>query len=422
MKLHCDIQLPASKSESNRALMIAAYGGFAPDFQNLSDSNDTFVLANALREIQKNKAVLDIADCGTAARFLTTYLACRKGEWILTGTERMKQRPIGPLVETLKWLGADIQYVGKEGCLPLQIKARAIVGGQAAVDMSQSSQFASSLLLAAPMWPEGLDLELEGGLNSLPYLDMTLNIMRHFSAQVERKGNRVIVLPKPYCSADFTVFPDWTAASYWYEIAALSDECEIKLLGFAAHLSLDKSNDLSTNAFEPIENLSPMFSLQGDALVADWMRQLGVETQSAGNAIVLRKMPFGKKSFSFDFSHHPDLFPTMAATCAGLQVEARFTGISTLKLKESDRVKAMQLELAKIGTQLVYLADNELVLKPALALPYYEKSAPLLFSSHNDHRVVMALAPLALKVGAVGFDFPQVVEKSYPRFWHDTQF
>ena len=162
MKLHCDIQLPASKSESNRVLMIAAYGGFAPDCQNLSDSNDTLVLANALKEIQQGHAFIDIADSGTAARFLTTFLSCHSGNWLLTGTERMKQRPIKPLVEALRRLGASVQYAEKEGFLPLKIEGKPIQGGKVQIDMSQSSQFASSLLLAAPSWPQGLEMEMLG--------------------------------------------------------------------------------------------------------------------------------------------------------------------------------------------------------------------------------------------------------------------
>ena len=374
MKLHCDIQLPASKSESNRALMIAAYGGFTPDFQNLSDSNDTFVLSNALREIQKNKAVIDIADCGTAARFLTTYLACREGNWILTGTERMNQRPIAPLVEVLRGLGSDIQYVEKDGCLPLQIKGKPISGGKVQVEMHQSSQFASSLLLAAPMWAQGLEMELLGELSSLPYLEMTLTMMRHFGADVERNGRTISVNPKPYQSKSFTVEADWSAASYWYEMAALSDACEIRLIG----LSLP--------------------SLQGDAVIVDWMKQFGVGTFAEKEALVLRKIPFEKRPLQFDFSAHPDLYPTLAATCAGLGVEAEFLGLDNLHLKESDRVGAMQAELEKIGRH------------------------PLHFCAHKDHRIVMALAPLSMKFGSVTFDHPEVVNKSYPRFWSDVSF
>ena len=374
MKLHCDIQLPASKSESNRALMIAAYGGFAPDFQNLSDSNDTFVLANALREIQQNKAVIDIADCGTAARFLTTYLACREGEWILTGTERMKQRPIAPLVEVLRGLGSDIQYVEKDGCLPLRIKGKPIEGGKVQIEMHQSSQFASSLLLAAPMWAQGLEMELLGELSSLPYLEMTLTMMRHFGADVERNGRTILVKPKHYQSKSFSVEADWSAASYWYEMAALSDECEIRLRG----LSLP--------------------SIQGDAVIVDWMKQFGVGTFAEKEALVLRKIPFEKRPLQFDFSAHPDLYPTLAATCAGLGVVAEFLGLDNLHLKESDRVGAMQAELAKIGRQ------------------------PVHFCAHNDRRIVMALAPLSMKFGTVTFDHPEVVKKSYPRFWSDVSF
>ena len=374
MKLYCDINLPASKSESNRAVMIAAYGGFASDFQNLSDSNDTLCLAHALHEIRLGNTLIDIADCGTAARFLTTHLACHEGDWLLTGTERMKQRPMVPIVDALRGLGADIQYVDKEGCLPLRIVGKPISGGKVTVDMSQSSQFASSLLLAAPMWPQGLEMELIGELSSLPYLEMTLTMMQHFGAKIEQSDRMIKVFPKHYHSMFFEIEADWSAASYWYEMAALSEECEIRLRGLS------------------------MSSLQGDVVIVDWMRQLGVGTFVEDKAVVLRKIPFEKRPLCFDFSAHPDLYPTMAATCAGLGIEARFLGIDNLHLKESDRVEAMQTELAKLSQH------------------------PVRFCAHNDHRIVMALAPLSMLVGPVHFDHPEVVEKSYPRFWEDASF
>ena len=374
MKLHCDIQLPASKSESNRALMVAAYGGFPADFQNVSDSNDTRILANALCDIQNKKPIIGIADCGTAARFLTTYLACREGEWLLTGTERMKQRPIKPLVDALIKLDADIQYVEKEGFLPLQIHGKPIQGGKVGIDMTQSSQFASSLLLAAPTFPKSLELELLGELNSMPYLEMTLAMMRHFGADLERSGRMVKVNPKPYQPTSFAVSSDWSAASYWYEMAAFSEECEIRLHG----LSLP--------------------SLQGDSIIAEWMKSFGVSTTTFGDGLILAKKPYAKQPLSFDFTNCPDLYPTIAATCAGLQVEVQFTGIENLRLKESDRVEAMRTELAKLGGQSLH------------------------FCAHNDHRIVMALAPLALLYGPITFDHPEVVEKSYPRFWEDASF
>ena len=397
MKLFCDITLPASKSESNRALMIAAYGGFEPDFQNLSDSSDTEVFRHVIPSLPPFKGVpegrgiqasvsmpkslpvvVDIADCGTAARFMTTYLACLEGDWLLTGTERMKQRPMAPLVEALRRLGADIQYVEKEGCLPLRIHGKALSGGKTSVDMSQSSQFASSLVLAAPMFPQGLELELLGELNSLPYLDMTFALMRHFSANAERHGKMVVIRPQPYQQQPFTIEPDWSAASYWYEMAAFSEECEIRLRS----LSLSKGRP----------------NLQGDAIIAEWMTQLGVGTFMDGDDIVLQKIPFEIQPLHFDFSQHPDLYPTMAATCAGLKLNAVFTGLDNLALKESDRVAAMQAELSKLGQQ------------------------PLRFCAHNDHRIAMALAPLSMLFGPVAFDHPEVVEKSYPHFWDDVRF
>ena len=394
MKLRCDITLPASKSESNRALMIAAYGGFALDFQNLSDSKDTSIFKEVLQGLPPmsflrwhvgepesmggSPFVIDIADCGTAARFLTTYLACHEGDWLLTGTERMCQRPMAPLVEALRKLGAEIQYVEKESSLPLHINGKPLVGGKLDINMSQSSQFASSLLLAAPIWPQGLELELLGELNSLPYLDMTINMVCHFSAQAERRGRTVIVKPQPYQKQPFTVEPDWTAASYWYEMAAFSEECEIKLRS----LSLSKGLPF----------------IQGDSIIAEWMRQLGVGTFVEDEALVLRKIPYEKCPLSFDFSQHPDLYPTMAATCAGLQIDAHFMGLQNLTHKESNRVEAMQAELEKLG------------------------SRPIRFCAHNDHRIVMALAPLSILFGNVSFDHPEVVEKSYPKFWEDASF
>ena len=397
MNLYCDITLPASKSESNRALMIAAYGGFKPEFENLSDSKDTCILKEVLHglsfadssvptcqrwnDLRGNPCVINIVDCGTAARFLTTYLACHEGNWLLTGSERMKQRPMSPLIEALGALGADIQYVEKEGFLPLQIHGKPLEGGKVSIEMTQSSQFASSLLLAAPMWPQGLEMEMLGDLSSLPYLEMTLVMMQHFSAQVERVGRTFIVEPIPYQSQPITIEPDWSAASYWYEMAAFSEACEIRLRGLSA----------------PSMG-SGTASLQGDTIIGEWMQQLGVGTFVDGRDVVLKKIPIEKRPLSFDFFQHPDLYPTIAAICTGLNVEANFTGLDNLALKESDRVEAMQTELAELD------------------------SCPIRFSAHNDHRIVMALAPLSMLVGPVFIDHPEVVKKSYPGFWKDASF
>ncbi len=393
-----EVTLPASKSESNRALMIAAYGGFAPDFQNLSDSGDTMVLSEALRKAQSGESIIDIADCGTAARFLTTYLACHEGDWLLTGTERMKQRPMAPLVEALRSLGAEVQYIENEGCLPLHIKGKTISGGKVQMDTTRSSQFASSLLLAAPMWPRGLEMNLVGHLSSVPYLQMTLAMMRHFGAECELQGERVAVSPKPYESMGFAVDSDWSAASYWYEMAAFSEECEIRLHGLAGLVVPEPAVPEAPRRVEGPTGSVTSACWQGDAIIAEWMTHLGVGTFVDGNDLILRKIPFEKRPLSFDFYDHPDLYPTLVATCAGLHVEACFTGLDNLHLKESDRVEAMQQELAKLGEPEIH------------------------FCAHGDHRIVMALAPLSMLVGPVAFDHPEVVAKSYPNFWNDASF
>ena len=224
------------------------------------------------------------------------------------------------------------------------------------------------------MLSQGLEIELLDEISSLPYLEMTLAMMRQFGAEFEQKGRMIKVFPKPYQPTSFVVEPDWSAASYWYEMAAFSEECEIKLRG----LSLS--------------------SLQGDAIVAEWMKSLGVNTIEDVDSLVLRKVPFEKRPLHFDFFHQPDLYPTMAATCVGLEVEADFTGLDNLALKESSRVEAMQEELTKLGRR------------------------PVNFCAHVDHRIVMALAPLSMLMGPVAFDHPEVVKKSYPRFWFDADF
>lgn len=390
--IRCDIQLPASKSESNRALTIAAYGGFAPDIQNLSESNDTQLLKRIFEDLGKNEAV-DVRDCGTAARFMLTFLACHEGHWMLTGTDRMQQRPMQDLIVALRDFGADIQCLGKDGFLPVVIEGKPLRGGEAAVDVTRSSQFASSLLLAAPMWPNGLKLELKGELNSIPYIEMTINMMRHFGADVERKNRAVFVKPKPYCPTTFVVEPDWSAASYWYEIAALSDDFDILL------------KDLSLQ------------SIQGDAKVANMAEQLGVQTIAEKAGLRLKKISFASENLFFDFSDSPDLFPAVVAACAGLELEVHFAGVKNLSSKESDRVEAMKTELSKLGVQLVKISENELKLLPSVLQNIDCKD--LKFNAYNDHRIAMALTPLCLKLGSVGVDHPEVVAKSYPGFWTD---
>ena len=390
-----NVKLPFSKSESNRALMIAAYGRFPLEINDLSDANDTVLLQKLLRSFSQGASVFDCEDAGTVARFLMTFLAGKQGEWTLTGSPRLCQRPMGDLVNALRQLGCLIEYLEKDDCLPVKIKGTDIQGVEISLNVEKSSQFASSLLLAAPMWPKGLKLHLEGNLNSLPYIDMTLSMMQNAGAKCQRNGDFIIVEYSPYQNVKQIVTSDWSAASYWFELAALSDDCDLLL-----------------------ENLS-FDSLQGDAAIAEIMRFLGVEAIQEKSGIRLKKKLLEAENPVFDFSETPDLFPAVVATCAGLKLKAGFKGIKNLALKESDRVAAMAEELRKIGATLVRLSDDEAFLSSfenTSRLPYFH---PVIFDSHNDHRIAMSLAPLTLKTGEVCVKNPQAVEKSYRGYWNE---
>lgn len=389
-----NVKLPFSKSESNRALMIATYGGFPLEIEHLSEANDTFLLQKLLCSISEGATVFDCEDAGTVARFLMTFWAGKRGEWILTGTSRLCQRPMGDLVDVLRQLGASIDYLGKDGCLPVKIKGVDIQGGEISLNVEKSSQFASSLLLAAPRWPKGLKLHLLGQLNSLPYIDMTIAMMQKSGAKCQRNDNYLEVECSPYRKEKQIVTSDWSAASYWFELAALSDDCDL----FLENLSFD--------------------SLQGDAAIAKMMCPLGVEAMEEKNGIRLKKSQLIAGNLVFDFSNTSDLFPAVVATCAGLKLRASFKGIKNLVLKESDRVGAMAEELRKIGAMLTRYSDDEVCLSYC---EIFQKSNqnPVVFGLHNDHRIAMALAPLVLVCGSFSIENPDVVSKSYPDFWDE---
>lgn len=394
--LNGSIALPGSKSESNRVLMIAAYGGFTPEITNLSDAHDTVLLQRLLRQIGETKpgetCIVDGEDAGTVTRFLLTYMATTPGDWILTGSERMRQRPMKPLVDALRQLGADIEYQGTEGFLPLSIKGHRLKGGPVRLDASQSSQFVSSLLMASPYWEQGLQLSLDGPLASQPYVEMTKALMRHFGA------------PCHYQSRAYEVSADWSAASYWYELAALSEGCDLLLKG------LKKD------------------SLQGDRKVAEYYRQFGVDTRfEEGGARLIKSMKQDSavncnglaKPLSFDLSDTPDLFPALFVTCVALGVSVTFHGVRNLTLKESDRVGAMIAELSKLYT--FKAKDERDILSISPSQPNVDTSIQIILSAHADHRVVMALSPLKLFFPNLVFDHPEVVAKSYPTFWDQLQ-
>lgn len=400
-RLQGTISLPTSKSISARALTISALtGGTQP--QGLSDCDDTHALQAA---IAHRPAIIDIGAAGTAMRFGTALFACTPGEHVLTGSPRMLERPIGLLVDALRSLGADITYEGTEGFPPLRVKGHPLKGGHTTIPASVSSQYISALLMIAPTMTEGLTLTLEGEIASRPYIDMTLAIMKAYGAQADwtAEGQAIRVAAGGYRPTEWTVEPDWSAASYWYEMVALSDDAEacICLKGLRAE------------------------SLQGDSCISQIFLPLGVKTTFTEEGAVLTKTA-AVESLDFDFTHCPDLAQTVVATCAMMGVAFHFNGLKSLKIKETDRIVALQTELRKLGVEVA--ADNEsmtlttdaaALFKSRLRLETAQASTPI--ATYADHRMALAFAPCAYRFPGLAIAHPEVVSKSYPAFWADLE-
>lgn len=400
-RLQGTISLPTSKSISARALTISALtGGTQP--QGLSDCDDTHALQAA---IAHRPAIIDIGAAGTAMRFGTALFACTPGEHVLTGSPRMLERPIGLLVDALRSLGADITYEGTEGFPPLRVNGHPLKGGHTTIPASVSSQYISALLMIAPTMTEGLTLTLEGEIASRPYIDMTLAIMKAYGAQADwtAEGQAIRVAAGGYRPTEWTVEPDWSAASYWYEMVALSDDAEacICLKGLRAE------------------------SLQGDSCISQIFLPLGVKTTFTEEGAVLTKTA-AVESLDFDFTHCPDLAQTVVATCAMMGVAFHFNGLKSLKIKETDRIVALQTELRKLGVEVA--ADNEsmtlttdaaALFKSRLRLEIAPASTPI--ATYADHRMALAFAPCAYRFPGLAIAHPEVVSKSYPAFWADLE-
>jgi 3-phosphoshikimate 1-carboxyvinyltransferase len=382
------VTLPASKSEANRALIIRALSGKDFPIHNLSDANDTQLL-NRLLSTPAGEEV-SAEDAGTVMRFLTAYYAATSQKLILTGTPRMCQRPIGVLVEALRQLGAQIEYVGEEGYPPLKMNGFAPSGtNQLTVRSDISSQYISALLMIAPLLPQGLELTLEGKISSEPYIRMTLAQMAHFGVQANFEGQKISVEKQEYQAQEYTVESDWSAASYWYSMAALAKEADLFLPALR--------ND----------------SLQGDSVLPQLMAPFGVKTQFTPEGVQLTKQLLQEPLARIDFFACPDLAQTVAALAAGLSVEVEMTGLESLRIKETDRIAALQTELAKLGAELREVEPN--VFKVFLG-NQPEKEAVI--HTYEDHRMAMAFAPLALKQPLV-IEEPKVVRKSYPKYWDE---
>ncbi len=386
------INLVASKSESNRALIINALEGFRCELKNLSAARDTQTMKSLLNS---SDYTADVLDAGTTMRFLASYFAITGKQKKLTGTARMCERPIGILVEALKKLGAKIEYEAKEGFPPLILNGFEYSGiSEISIRGDVSSQFISSILMIAPMLPEPLTIKLIGEVGSKPYIEMTIAQMKLFGASVHTNWdqNTLKVENIPYSASSFAVESDWSGASYWYSVVSLADNIELKLLGL-------KEN-----------------SLQGDSEIVEIMKHLGVNTEFVADGLILKKTPT-ESTFEWDFSNCPDLTQTIAVICAAKGIKAKFTGIESLKVKETDRVLALQNELQKINANLVEITQNdEYQIVPSTTIG--NSKTPVEFETYDDHRMAMAFAPLSM-LQSITILHPEVVAKSYPSFWED---
>ncbi|SEA51772.1 3-phosphoshikimate 1-carboxyvinyltransferase [Xylanibacter ruminicola] len=393
------IQLPASKSISNRALIIYALSGGRNLPQNLSDCDDTEVIIEALRYMPDE---INIKAAGTAMRFMTAYLSVMRGTHVITGTERMQHRPIAILVDALRKLGAQIEYVGQEGFPPLKITGYKLAGGELSIPGNVSSQYISALLMIGPMLEDGLTLQLTGDIISRPYIDLTLWMMGEFGAEAKWSSTDTItVAHKPYKSRDYFIESDWSGASYWYEMVALSKDrdAEVKLTGL-----MDGS-------------------MQGDSTTRYIFSLLGVkttfETQKKGvpQMVTLKKNGRCVGKLEYDFVNAPDLAQTFVVTCAALDIPFHFKGLSTLKIKETDRIAALKKEMMKLGYVIHDTNASELYWDGERCEPDLQAG----IDTYEDHRMALAFAPYALRQDGLIINNPQVVTKSYPKFWDDLK-
>ena len=388
--LKAAIRITGSKSESNRSLLLAALYPTIT-IENLSNSDDAEVMEAGLKITE---GTVDIHHAGTAMRFLTGYFASQEGkEVVLTGSKRMTERPIKILVDALKSLGADISYVQEEGYPPIKIKGKRIVLEKVSLPANVSSQYISSLLLIAPSLENGLELELIGKITSIPYIKMTLGLLEEIGVQTSFEGNTIKVSPKDKVqSTKLVVESDWSSASYFYSIVALSDT------GTEITLSSYKKE-----------------SLQGDSVLSEIYKSFGVETFYGENEIKIKKTD--KKVLKeniFDLANAPDIAQTIAVTCFGLGVGCHLTGLHTLKIKETDRLEALHTELSKLGATIA-VTDKTLTLSISIGM-----IADIAIDTYNDHRMAMAFAPLALRT-MLFINDAEVVSKSYPDFWKDLK-
>ena len=368
--VECEIDLPSSKSISNRLLLIQALCKDSFTIENLSNSDDTKSLQKALNSTEE---IIDIGAAGTSFRFLTSYLATLVGkEFILTGSDRVKKRPIKYLVDALQKIGADISYLEKDGFSPLRIKGIELKGGEVSIDGGVSSQFISSLLLISPTLERELTLIISSEIVSKPYIEMTLKLMKQYGVSYTWIGNKIEIKSQIYVAKKCSIEADWSASSFWFQIASLSEKCNIKL------------NGLSEN------------SIQGDKKVMDLFEELGVYSEFENNSLILTKSVNSSFPKAIDLLDNPDLYQPLKCTLFAKGVNAKFSGVETLKDKETNRIDAVEKELKKLISSKI-------------------------IETYKDHRMAMSFAPLCLNYGELQINDVEVVSKSYPNFWEDLQ-
>jgi 3-phosphoshikimate 1-carboxyvinyltransferase len=384
------INLPASKSISNRALIIEQLCTTSIKLENLSTATDTQILQALLQNKSFEK---EVGMAGTVARFLSAYLATQNSTYIINGDERMQERPMKILLDALHFLGAEINYLGNQGFLPIEINGSKIRGGKLNLDASISSQFVSALMMIGPVLKGGLQLQLKGISSSKPYLLMTQKIMEHFGVKIKIENDKIEIPEQNYQAARLAIESDWSSASYFYSALALVDEGSLLLRKTA----LD--------------------SWQGDSILGDIYYRLGIITSRNGDDVLLEKSENIISFLDYDFSDCPDLAQTVICTCVGLGLEGLFTGLHTLRNKETDRIQALQNELIKFNWQLKEEEPGFFNLSRSQV--FHKGSA--LIRTYNDHRMAMAFAPLVIVYDQLEFDHPEVVQKSFPHFWEEMQ-
>lgn len=398
--INAEIKLPASKSISNRLLIIKALSQNKFVIDNLSQANDTLLLQNILRELNHKPTQeirnIDAQDAGTVFRFLTAYLSRTKGKFLLRGSERMQKRPIGILVDALRKLGAQISYLNQEGFPPLLIEGRSLTSKPLKIQSNISSQFITALLLIAPLLPKGLKIEFEQKPSSFPYILMTLRLMQTYGIELEYNEAKIEVSPGNYITKNISIESDWSAAAFWYQSLAFSNNGQLLLKG----LNIE--------------------SIQGDSILPGIYTQFGIKTTKLDKTILIKKEGAINYNFNFDFSQHPDLALPLIATCAGLGIIGKFTGLESLKIKESNRVKVLETELSKLGFDFRETGKNEWVLINSCKVekPDYDFS-DVIINTYEDHRVAMSFAPFCLIGKGIQIKNPSVINKSFPNYWQE---